>query len=135
MPSSRPEEFIEPLTSPAADLAENPYWKRDTRREYPRTLVYSQSYIAGLLSYGSAASPRIAAGEAGTKALAEVRSGNLELTTVLASTDVGKEVLARHGGFPPLPGTGPRGRNKWRFKLNDESEQGYSKEYPVRSFS
>jgi hypothetical protein len=134
MPASRPEEYIEPLTSPAADLAENPYWKRDTRRDYPRTLVYSQPYIAGLLLYGNAAAPRIAAGETGTKALAEVTSGQLELTTVLASSDVGKEVLARNGGLPPLPGTG-RGRTGWKFRLNEEYEQGYSKEYPVRSFS
>jgi hypothetical protein len=135
MPASRPEEYVDPLTSPAADLAENPYWKRDTRREYPRTLVYSQPYIAGLLSYGNAAAPRIAAGEPGTKALAEVTSGQLELTTVLASTNVGKEVLARNGGLPPLPGTGSRVRQNWRFKLNEETEQGYDREYPVRSFS
>lgn len=134
MPASRPEEYVEPLTAPAADLAENPYWKRDTRRDYPRTLVYSQPYIAGLLLYGNAAAPRIAAGETGTKALAEVTSGQLELSTVLASSDVGKEVLARNGGLPPLPGTG-RGRMGWKFRLNDESEQGYDKEYPVRSFS
>lgn len=131
MPASRPEEYIEPLTAPAADIAENPYWKRDTRRDYPRTLVYSQSYIAGLLSYGNASAPKIAAGETGTKALAEVRSGNLELTSVLASSDVGREVLARNGGLPPSPGTG-RGK---RLKLNEESEQGYGPEYPVRSFS
>jgi len=134
MPASRPEEYIEPLTSPAADLAENPYWKRDTRREYPRTLVYSQPYIAGLLSYGNAAAPRIAAGEQGTKALAEVTSGRLELTSVLQSTDVRKLVLQRNGGLPPLPGTG-RGRTQWKFKLNEEKEQGYDQEYPIRSFS
>ena len=134
MPASRPEEYIEPLTSPAADLADNPYWKRDTRREWPRTLVYSQSHIAGLLSYGNAAAPRIAAGDAGTKALAEVKSGKLELTTVLASSEIGKAVLARNGGLPPLPGTG-RGREQWKFKLNEEAEQGYNQEYPVRSFS
>jgi hypothetical protein len=134
MPASRPEEYVEPLTSPAADLADNPYWKRDTRRDYPRTLIYTQPYIAGLLSYGNASAPRIAAGETGTKALAEVTSGKLELTTVLESTDVGKEVLSRNGGLPPLPGTG-RGRTQWRFKVNEEVSQGYDKEYPVRSFS
>ena len=134
MPASRPEEYIEPLTAPAADLAENPYWKRDTRRDYPRTLVYSQPYIAGLLSYGNAAAPRIAAGDTGTKALAEVTSGKLELTSVLESTDVGKLVLQRNGGLPPLPGTG-RGRTSWRFRLNEEGAQGYDQEYPVRSFS
>ena len=134
MPASRPEEYVEPMTSPAADLAENPYWKRDTRRDYPRTLVYSQPYIAGLLSYGNAAAPRIAAGETGTKALAEVKSGKLELTSVLQSADVGKMVLQRNGGLPPLPGTG-RGRLQWRFKLNEEKGQGYGQEYPVRSFS
>jgi hypothetical protein len=135
MPASRPEEYIEPLTAPAADLADNPYWKRDTRRDYPRTLVYSQPYIAGLLSYGNVVAPRVAAGETGVKALAEVRDGKLELTSVLASTEVGREVLARNGGLPPLPGTGERGRTRWRFKLNEEAGQGYDAEYPVRSFS
>ena len=133
MPASRPEEYIEPLTSPAADLADNPYWKRDTRRDYPRTLVYSQPYIAGLLSYGNAASPRIAAGETGVKALAEVTSGHLELTGVLASTDVGREILARNGGRPPLPGTG-KGRDQWRYRLVEDADQAYSDEYPVRTF-
>lgn len=134
MPASRPEEFIEPITSPAADLADNPYWKRDTRREWPRTLVYSQPYIAGLLSYGNAAVPRIAAGETGTKALAQVRSGELELTQVLAGNkDLGREILARNGGFPPLPGTG-RGRVGWRFRLVEEVDQAYSEEYPIRTF-
>ena len=134
MPGSRPEEYIEPLTSPAADLAGNPYWKRDTRRDYPRVLVYSQPYIAGLLSYGNAAAPRIAAGQVGTKALAEVQDGKLALTQVLASAEIGKDLLARNGGFPPLPGTG-RGRTKWKFNLNEESGQGYPAKYPVRSFS
>jgi hypothetical protein len=53
---------------------------------------------------------------------------------VLASTEIGREVLARNGGLPPLPGTG-RGRAQWRFKLNEEGGQGYDSEYPVRSFS
>jgi hypothetical protein len=133
MPASRPEEYIDPLTSPAADLAENPYWKRDARRSYPRTLVYSQPYIAGLLSYGNAASPRIAAGETGIKALAQVTSGQLELTGVLASSDVGREILARNGGRPPLPGTG-KGRVQWRYRLVEDGDQAYSEEYPVRTF-
>jgi len=133
MPASRPEQYIEPLTSPAADLAENPYWKRDTRRDYPRTLVYSQPYIAGLLSYGNAAAPRIAAGETGIKALAQVTNGQLELTTVLGSSDVGREILARNGGKPPLPGTG-RGRTQWRYRLVEDGEQAFSEEYPVRTF-
>lgn len=96
--------------------------------------MYSQSHIAGLLAYGNASAPRIAAGEAGTKALAEVKSGQLELTTVLQSSDIVKEVFARNGGLPPLPGTG-RGLTNWKFKLNEESGQGYTQEYPVRSFS
>lgn len=37
----------EPL---AADIAQNPYYGRDVRRNYPRLAVYSQEEVAGLIA-------------------------------------------------------------------------------------
>lgn len=34
---------------PASDVAQNPYWKRDVRRAYPRLSVVTQAELSGLL--------------------------------------------------------------------------------------
>ncbi|CED82010.1 NADH dehydrogenase [ubiquinone] (complex I), 21kDa subunit, fungi [Phaffia rhodozyma] len=47
-PGSRPEPYAVPATA-ASDPAFNPYWKRDTRRNYPATSVITQSYLTNLL--------------------------------------------------------------------------------------
>ncbi|GAA5839114.1 hypothetical protein JCM11251_003680 [Rhodosporidiobolus azoricus] len=47
-PGSRPEKFTVP-SSKASDVAENPYWKRDFRRNYPKTEVVRQEELAKLL--------------------------------------------------------------------------------------
>ncbi|GAA6010357.1 hypothetical protein JCM11491_006284 [Sporobolomyces phaffii] len=47
-PASRPEKFTVP-SSKASDVAENPYWKRDFRRNYPKTEVVTQGELAKLL--------------------------------------------------------------------------------------
>lgn len=131
-PGSRPESYEEPVTLPAADIAENPYWKRDHRRNYPQTAHYDQSTIAGLLLYGSAAKPRIAAGDAGTKALAEVESGAVSLNQALAKiqSDIKGEVLDTRG-LPPLPPT--MRPKKWTIVPHSKSGM-YDESYPVRIF-
>jgi hypothetical protein len=131
-PGSRPEQYEDLVTLPAADIAENQYFKRDHRRNYPQTAHYDQSTIAGLLLYGSAASPRIAAGNAGTKALAEVQSGSVTLNQALAKvqSNIKGEVLDSRG-LPPLP---PSVRSK-TYTLVPFSKSGmYDESYPVRSF-
>ncbi|BGP54632.1 hypothetical protein JCM8202_005002 [Rhodotorula sphaerocarpa] len=47
-PGSRPERFSVP-SSKASDIAENPYYARDTRRNYPKTEVVTQPELAKLL--------------------------------------------------------------------------------------
>ncbi|GAA5883596.1 hypothetical protein JCM16303_004905 [Sporobolomyces ruberrimus] len=47
-PASRPEKFTVP-SSKASDVAENPYWKRDFRRQYPKTEIVTQGELAKLL--------------------------------------------------------------------------------------
>jgi hypothetical protein len=34
----------------AIDIAQNPYYGRDLRRNYPRLAVYSQAEVAGLIA-------------------------------------------------------------------------------------
>lgn len=117
---------------PAADIAENPYWKRDYRRNYPKTSVFNQSAIAGLLSYGSVAQPRIAKGAEGAKQLATVANNEVSLNTVLANKEVLKEVF-ESSGMPPLP---PAMKKKTYHIVTDVEQHGqYPSDYPVRIFN
>ncbi|BFZ57382.1 hypothetical protein PYCC9005_004434 [Savitreella phatthalungensis] len=135
MPGSRPEIYKEPVTAPANDIAENPYYARDVRRQYPRTVHFTQGKVAGLLTYGNKSAPQIASGEAGTTAIATVE--DLSLTQALAQT-AGKDISVLFGkdGLPPKP-RGVKRPNNWRL----EREGGFAgheldgEEYPVRMFS
>jgi hypothetical protein len=103
--SNEPFSFIDPVTIPAGDIAENPYWKRDARRAYPRLSVVSQGDVVGLLSLGSQSAPKKELiGEAGTKELVEAKQQGE--TGLAAYFNGGKGgVLESFGkdGLPPLP--------------------------------
>jgi hypothetical protein len=47
-PASRPERYSTPATK-ASDPAQNPYWKRDVRRAYPKLSVVTQNELSTLL--------------------------------------------------------------------------------------
>jgi hypothetical protein len=108
-----PELYDDPTTLPAADLAENPYWKRDARRHYARPSVLTQADVAGLLTVGSRARPRedrpALVGEAGARQLVEVRRQGEERGLAAVFERDGEErqraVAAVLGpsGLPPLP--------------------------------
>lgn len=101
-----PLTYDDPVTAPAGDIADNPYWKRDTRRNYPRQSVISQSDAAALLTVGSATAPKVELiGEEGSKALvaAEAEGEEKGLARVFEEkgVDAAKELLVN--GLPPLP--------------------------------
>lgn len=104
--SNPPHSFTDPVTIPAGDIADNPYWKRDSRRSYPILSTITQGDAVGLLSVGSEAAPKKELiGEAGSKELLAVKE---EGETGLANyfNKGGKQsVLAALGnnGLPPLP--------------------------------
>ncbi|CCG83983.1 protein of unknown function [Taphrina deformans PYCC 5710] len=134
MPGSRPEIYKEPVTAPANDIAQNPYFARDVRRQYPATSYVSQATVAGLLTYGNKAQPAIADGNEGITALAKI--GELQLTSAIeAALEKNPSAILAEGGVPPLP-TGRKGRS---WKLDPSSGFGGHKmgegEYPVRSFT
>jgi hypothetical protein len=71
-----PLSYDDPVTIPAADIADNPYWKRDVRRNYPQSSVVNQGEVVALLSVGSKSAPKedvLQIGEAGQKQLSTVK--------------------------------------------------------------
>ncbi|KAI5291813.1 hypothetical protein KEM54_006390 [Ascosphaera aggregata] len=123
-----PLKYDDRVTMPAGDIAENPYWKRDIRRKYPRQSYVNQADVVGLLTVGSQAAPKdeiLKIGEAGKKQVAEVKTeaeqGGLAVF-FQENKEVGKSIFGANG-LPPLPANlNPASR--YRF----DDEHGYDEE-------
>ncbi|KAI9874533.1 MAG: hypothetical protein M1830_009643 [Pleopsidium flavum] len=128
-----PEAYDDPVTVPAGDIAENPYWKRDMRRNYPRLSVVSQADVVGLLSVGSKASPKedvLQIGEAGAKQLVQVKQEGEEKGLAALFEKDKKSVASVLGpnGLPPLPtGLSPKPGGK-QYVMDVDREQGFPEE-------
>ncbi len=129
-----PHEFHDPVTIPAGDIADNPYWKRDHRRAYPALSVVSQADAVALLTVGSAAQPRVELiGEAGSKALVSAqedgKTAGLAAYLEKSGAAAAKAVLAETGGLPPLPSGQSLASGKWDVhKYGLAEEASYSEE-------
>ncbi|KAF9433579.1 hypothetical protein BGZ76_009254 [Entomortierella beljakovae] len=101
-PGGQPPTFV-PQDPLANDIAQNPYYGRDFRRNYPRTSFYTQEEVAGYI----AANEALAIGS-GESAIA--KSGeSVSLTEVIQSAKAPLYVAA---SLPPTPLI--KGRNyKW----------------------
>ncbi|KAJ8076419.1 hypothetical protein PM082_000842 [Marasmius tenuissimus] len=92
-PGSRPEKYATPATK-ASDPAQNPYWKRDVRRAYPRLSVVTQAGLSSLLiehSGNQAVAVPAAEGEAQAGAVAQPREAmdlSAAITTITSSAKV-----------------------------------------------
>lgn len=124
--SNDAEAYDDPVTLPAADIADNPYWKRDVRRAYPKLSVFGQADVVQLLTVGSVAQPKMElVGEAGEKQLvAARREGETGLAKCLetAPRDVAEELFV--AGLPPLPSGQSMASGQWdvhKYKLSEES--------------
>ncbi|KAJ2722314.1 hypothetical protein GGI07_003396 [Coemansia sp. Benny D115] len=114
-PASQPE-YKKPIVAGSA-ISNNPYYKRDVRRNYPRTEVYTQSDVGRLLL--------------GTKT-AEVISESSETQAVAPVVKDVVEALAKVNGpvysatnLPPVPGT------PYVYKLSPEQNpEGPGEYYP-----
>lgn len=115
------------MTLPAGDIADNPYWKRDSRRSYPQLSVVNQAQFASLITVGSAATPKVdLIGEAGEKALvAAKQEGETGLAKALekAPKDVTKDVFI--GGLPPLPSGTSLATGSWEVYKYEVAETSY----------
>ncbi|KAG9325928.1 hypothetical protein KVV02_005772 [Mortierella alpina] len=92
-PGGQPKAFV-PKDPMANDIAQNPYYGRDFRRNYPRLAVYSQEEVAGLIAANEALA--IGSGESAIAKAAE----NVSLTEVLKSV---KSPLYNASNLPPAP--------------------------------
>ncbi|KAF2204219.1 NADH dehydrogenase 29/21K chain precursor [Delitschia confertaspora ATCC 74209] len=125
-----PKLYDDPVTVPAADLAENPYWKRDVRRRYPQLSTVTQGDAVALLTVGSMATPKgELVGEEGQKALVSAHEEGSKGLAPLFEREKGAvaDVLGP-GGMPPMP----VGAQK-RYLL--EEDQTYGDGYPCRTFA
>ncbi|GES64502.1 NADH-ubiquinone oxidoreductase 21.3 kDa subunit [Aspergillus terreus] len=103
-----PLSYDDPVTIPAGDIADNPYWKRDVRRNYPRLSTVNQADAVGLLTVGSQAAPKenvLQAGEAGEKQLVSVKQEGEErgLAAFFEKNKTGIQGVLGPNGMPPLP--------------------------------
>jgi len=139
--SNDPLAYTDPVTLPAGDIADNAYWKRDARRNYPQLSVVDQAQQVALLTVGSAAAPRVELiGDEGSKALVAAQDAGKQdgLATYLekSGSEAGKLVLQQTGGLPPLPSGESLASGKWDVhKYTIEEEQSYPDKYPCRSFA
>ncbi|KAK4121318.1 21 kDa subunit of NADH dehydrogenase [Parathielavia appendiculata] len=132
--SNDPLQYDDPVTVPAGDIADNPYWKRDARRNYPRHSIVGQAQQVALLTVGSAAQPRVELiGEAGSKALVAAeesgKEGGLAVYLENSGVEAAKRVLEMTGGLPPLPSGQRLDVEKWDVhKYGLDAEQSYPEE-------
>ncbi len=103
-----PRLYDDPVTVPAGDLAENPYWKRDVRRSYPRLSVVNQGDVVGLLTVGSQSNPKedvLRIGDAGTKQLVAVKEEGLKggLSAFFEKDRKNVSGVLGPNGLPPNP--------------------------------
>lgn len=125
-----PLSYDDPVTAPAGDIADNPYWKRDVRRNYPRLSTVNQSDAVGLLTVGSQAAPKddvLQIGEAGEKQLVTVKQEGEErgLAALFEKDKKGVQSVLGPNGMPPLPCN----LNTSTTKYQIDKEHGYPDVY------
>ena len=136
-----PRTITDPVTMPAGDIAGNPYWKRDARRNYARLSVVNQADAVALLSVGSAAAPKAElVGEAGSQALvAAAEAGKTQgLGTFLATQ--APEASAKDlfvNGLPPIPSGQSLATGAWNvhpYTINEDQTYPSINTYPCRTY-
>lgn len=130
-----PEAYDDPVTVPAGDIAENPYYKRDVRRSYPRLSVVKQVDVVRLLSVGSKAHPKedvLQIGEAGSKQLVEVKKAGEEggLSAYFEKQKNATASIFGPTGLPPFPSgmsnASPEGGRK--YVMDIDRNEGFPEE-------
>lgn len=127
--------YDDPVTLPAGDIAENPYYKRDVRRNYPRLSVIKQEDVVGLLSIGSKASPKddvLQMGDLGTKQLVQIKQDGEEKGLAGFFEKDKKTISGVLGsnGLPPFPSGMSRASAQGgkRYVMDIDREEGFPEE-------
>ncbi|KAI1104712.1 21 kDa subunit of NADH dehydrogenase [Jackrogersella minutella] len=137
-----PLGYDDPVTIPAGDIADNAYWRRDSRRAYPKLSSVTQADAAALLTVGSAAAPKQElVGEAGQKQLVAAReegkTGGLA-AYFEKNNGAAKETLFVNG-LPPLPSGESLKKDDgtwetYKYKLTEQNTYPDVDKYPCRTF-
>lgn len=118
---------------PAGDIAENPYWKRDVRRSYPKLSVVRQPDVVALLSVGSAAKPKedkLQIGEAGKKQLVALKEeGEKGLSAFFEKEKSMAQGVLGPNGMPPLPARYGTTASAPKYVLDSDEGQAYGPKY------
>ncbi|KAJ5381013.1 NADH-ubiquinone oxidoreductase 21.3 kDa subunit [Penicillium cataractarum] len=135
-----PSSYDDPVTVPAGDIADNPYWKRDTRRSYPKLSTVSQADAVSLLTVGSQAAPKdnvLQIGEAGAKQLVEVQEQGKErgLAALFEKDKKSIQGVLGANGLPPTPANINTVAQASQSKYEINPEQSYPDVYPCRTFA
>ena len=134
--SNPPETYDDPVTLPAGDIADNAYYKRDIRRNYPRLSVVKQADIVGLLSVESKANPKdsvLQIGGAGAKQLMLVKQEGEErgLAALFERNKESTVSLFGQDGLPPFPSgmsrESPKGGKN--YVMDADRTEGFPEEY------
>ncbi|OMJ20228.1 NADH-ubiquinone oxidoreductase [Smittium culicis] len=113
----------------ASKISSNPYYKRDTRRNYPRLAVYSQADVAQIISLQ--VSPKIAQPEVSASnsenAVSEQQSSQVATTKSLNEIiSTLNSPIYSQTNLPPTPGT----PYVYNFS-NEQDEQEPGQYYPM----
>ncbi|KAJ2781026.1 hypothetical protein H4R18_003120 [Coemansia javaensis] len=125
-PASQPP-YQSPVTAASA-IANNPYYKRDVRRNYPRTEVYTQADVGSLLllAHGPKDTPQqLEGGTAPDAAAKDVATRDAAAKDVVEALEKLGQPLYSAACMPPVPGA------PYRYKLSPEQHvEGPGEYYP-----
>ncbi|KAG8683691.1 hypothetical protein FRC09_015912 [Ceratobasidium sp. 395] len=102
-PASRPEQYSTPATK-ASDPAQNPYYKRDARRQYPQLSVVTQTHLSQVL-LGAPATQAVAAPadeKSSVPAEASTPPTPIDLTEAIAKLTSSSKAFSATN-LPPTP--------------------------------
>ena len=130
-----PEAYDDPVTVPSGDIADNAYFKRDIRRNYPRLSIVKQADVVGLLSVGSKANPKedvLRIGDSGAKQLVEVKKEGEEkgLSAYFEKEKDAAASIIGSKGLPPFPSGMSRVslEGEKKYVMDIERSEGYPEE-------
>ncbi|CAG7935706.1 unnamed protein product [Penicillium nalgiovense] len=134
-----PLAYDDPVTLPAGDIADNPYWKRDVRRSYPQLSTVRQADAVSLLTVGSQAAPKddvLKIGQAGEQQLVAVKEQGEERGLAALFEQDKKSVRGVLGanGLPPNPCNVNAAPKPSQSKYELGTENGYPEKYTCRTF-
>lgn len=129
-----PLSYDDPVTVPAGDIADNPYWKRDVRRSYPQLSTVRQADAVGLLTVGSQAAPKdevLKLGEAGEQQLVAVKEQGEErgLAALFEQDKKSVQGVLGANGLPPSPANINPVSQASQSKYVLGTENGYPEKY------